>query len=184
MRQQVLGEVELILLRRDSRDFSLSSLSPHQRAPCPNQSCATDSFFWERTGRRESCLWAGHWGHVWAGRFMHTSNCFLNGLEVTKFQVMADMLLPGWAIMWPTLHNAAEFEWLRSLGGRTGCFCFLLSSAARIASKRGYVLGWTFILKENYKGNESTWPQLKSGGFDLSYLTTSLRGNFTWVSPL
>lgn len=63
--------------------------------------------------------------------------------------------------------------------GSTGCFFFPLSPAAKIASKRGYVLGLTFILKENYKGNKSTWPQLESGGFDLSYLTTSLHGDFT-----
>lgn len=61
--------------------------------------------------------------------------------------------------------------------GRTGCFFFLPSPAARLASKRGYVLGLTCILKENYKANKSTWPQLKSGGFDLSYLTASLPGD-------
>ena len=39
-----------------------------------------------------------------------------------------------------------------------------------------YVFGLACILKENYKANKSTWPQLKSGGSDLSYVTTSLRG--------
>lgn len=53
----------------------------------------------------------------------------------------------------------------------------------RIASKRrrggggwGYVFSLACILKENYKANKSTWPQLKSEGSDLSYVTTSLRG--------
>lgn len=40
----------------------------------------------------------------------------------------------------------------------------------------GYVFGLACILKENYKAYKSTWPQLKSGGSDLSYVTTSLRG--------
>ena len=64
------------------------------------------------------------------------------------------------------------------LRGRRGACPSHSSSAARIASKRrgGYVFGLACILKENYKANKSTWPQLKSGGSDLSYVTTSLRG--------
>ena len=182
----MLGEVELILLRRDSSDFSLSSLTPHWTAPCPNQVHAMYSFFWEGTARREravsgaAALAADHTREL--GGFVHTGNCFLNGLEVARFQVLADMLLPGWAVTWPLWTRC--IVWGAADLGRTGCFFFPLSSDARIASKRGYVLGLTFILKENYKGNKSSWPQLKSGGFDLSYLTTSLHGNFTWVPPL
>lgn len=95
---------------------------------------------------------------------------------------MADMLLPGGPVMWPLLDNGAWFGWLLVWGGQ-GAFSSHWVQLPGSPPKEGYVLGLTFILKENYKGNTSTWPQLKSGGFDLSYLTTSLHGNFAWVPP-
>lgn len=96
MRQQVLGEVGLTLLRRGSAECLPSPLpSPDgtlsQSEPVPAlllrglaaeprvltglPPAAQDT--WELQGLR------------------HTSNCCLNGLEVTELQVMADMFLPG-----------------------------------------------------------------------------------------
>lgn len=98
----MLGEVELILLRRDSSDFPShpSPLTKWHLVPITSMSCAVSS---EGTGRREKPIngAAGLAADYTCERegLMHTSNCFLNGLEVTKFQVMADMLWPGWAIM-------------------------------------------------------------------------------------
>lgn len=98
----MLGEVELILLRRDSSDFPShpSPLTKWHLVPITSMSCTVSS---EGTGRSEKAVnGAATLAAVYTCEregLMHTSNCFLNGLEVTEFQVMADMLLPGWVIM-------------------------------------------------------------------------------------
>lgn len=98
----MLGEVELILLRRDSSAFPShpSPLTKWHLVPITSMSCAVSS---EGTGRREKPPVNGAAGLAAACTceregLTHTGNCFLNGLEVTRFQVMADMLWPGWAI--------------------------------------------------------------------------------------
>lgn len=98
----MLGEVELILLRRDSSDFPShpSPLTKQHLVPIRSMSCTVSSER-GREGERAvngAAALATDYTCELQG-LMHTSNCFLNGLEVTKFQVMADMLLPGWAIM-------------------------------------------------------------------------------------
>lgn len=90
-------------------------------------------------------------------------------VEAGRLQVTADVFQAGGHVT-----GCSPQLW----GGRGACPSHS-SSAARIASKRrggGYVFGLACILKENYKANKSAWPQLKSGGSDLSYVTTSLRG--------
>lgn len=42
----------------------------------------------------------------------------------------------------------------------------------------------TFYVKENDKANKSTWAQLKSGGSDLSCVTTALCGEGAGGPPL
>ena len=91
-------------------------------------------------------------------------------VEAGRFQVTADVF-----VFQAGCHVTGCSPQLR---GRRGACPSHSSLAARIASKRrwGYVFSLASILKENYKANKSTWPQLKSGGSDLSYVTTSLRG--------
>jgi len=104
MRQRVLGEVELTLLRRDSSGVPAQP-SPltrwHSvpiRAMSPPPRCSG-----EGPGRRERAV---HGAAALAPDdtcelegLTHTRNCGLSGLEVTGLQVMADMFLPGRVIM-------------------------------------------------------------------------------------
>lgn len=94
-----------------------------------------------------SCLPAAE-----AGRFQVTADLFQASCHVTGCSSGEDRVLVLPTQVWPL--------GLPPKGGGVG----------------GYVFSLACILKENYKANKSTWPQLKSEGSDLSYVTTSLRG--------